>query len=46
MTDKENYFYNHQKDKIFYNPLDLVAEYIYIADLNTRLCVGSKRYLT
>ena len=33
---------NHQKDKIAYVPLNLFADYIYIADLNTRLHVGWK----
>ena len=32
--------YNHQKYKIAYVPLDPVADYVYIADLNTRLNVG------
>ena len=31
---------NHQKDKIYYVPLEPVADYVYIADLNTRLRVG------
>ena len=31
---------NHQKDNISYVPLNPVAEYVYIADLNTRLRVG------
>ena len=33
-------YINHQKDKIAYVPLNPVMDYIYIADLNTRLCVG------
>ena len=31
---------NHQKDKIAYVPLNPVDDYVYIADLNNRLCVG------
>ena len=38
--EKENILGNHQKDKIAYIPLDPVTDYIYIADLNTRLRVG------
>ena len=30
------------KYKIDYVPLDPVSDYVYIADLNTRLCVGLK----
>ena len=30
---------NHQKDNIDYVPLDPVCDYVYIADLNTRLRV-------
>ena len=30
------------KDKIAYVPLDLVANYVYMAELNTRLHVGQK----
>ena len=37
---------NHQKDKIAHVLLDPVAEYVYIPDLNTRLRVGWKCYLT
>ena len=33
---------NHQKDKISYVPLDPVADYVYLSDLNTRLRVGWK----
>ena len=36
------YWNNHQKYKISYVPLYPVADYIYIADLNTRLSVGWK----
>ena len=35
-------YINHQKDKIAFTPINPVANYIYIADLNTRLCVGWK----
>ena len=28
------------KEHIYYVPLDSVTEYVYISDLNTRLCVG------
>ena len=35
-------YINHQKDMIAYIPLDPVADYLYIADLNTRLRVGWK----
>ena len=31
---------NHQKDKIAYVPLDPISDYVYIADLNTRLHDG------
>ena len=31
---------NHQKYKIAYVTLDTVSDYVYIAELNTRLCVG------
>ena len=33
---------NHKKYKIEYVPCDLVSNYTYIADLNTRICVGWK----
>ena len=33
---------NNQKEKIYYVPLDPVSDYVYIADLNTRLRVGWK----
>ena len=35
-------YINHQKDKIAYVTLDPVSDYAYIADLNTRHCVGWK----
>ena len=34
--------YQLPKDKIVYVPLNPVANYMYISNLNTRLCVGSK----
>ena len=38
----ENKTSNHQEEKNYYVPLDPVTDYIYIADLNTRLRVGWK----
>ena len=38
--DESGGFFNHQKDKFSYIPLDPVANYVYIADLNNRLRVG------
>ena len=35
-------YINLQKENIAYVPLDPVADYVYIADLNTRLHVGWK----
>ena len=33
---------NHQKENVAYVPLEPVSDYAYMADLNTRLCVGWK----
>ena len=33
-------YVNHKNDKIAYVPLEPVTDYVYIADLNTRLSVG------
>ena len=35
-------YINHQKDKIAYVPLDPIADYVYIEDVNTRLRVSWK----
>ena len=36
------YHQQSPKYKISYVPLDPVADYVYLLDLNTRLCVGWK----
>ena len=39
-------YINHQKDKISYVPLDLVAEYVFKTDLILETVLAEKRYLT